>query len=108
MSYTHIATPTLPVAHPVVVAGRAWLGTDEEHVELTLVADGPRDTFSISTSQLLRVVPGEPALDGRRSVSFAVHLVLPVTIEGRYEFRLLFGETNVKTLAFFAQLDSQP
>jgi len=108
MSYTHVAVSALPIAHPVVAAGRAWLDTNESYVELTLIAEGPRDTFSISTSQLLHVLPGEPEMDGRRSVSFAIHFVLPVTAEGRYGFRLVLDDAEVKTLAFVVELDSGP
>lgn len=100
MSYTHTWIPTLPVGHPVVLGGRVWVDGAEVDVEMALGVQGPPDTFSIATTHMLEVLEGEPELDGRRSVSFAVHFIVPVTEYGTYTFDLAVDESPVKSVSF--------
>lgn len=100
MSYTHMWIPKLPVGHPAVLGGRAWVDAAEAEVEITLAVEGPPGTFSIATTYMLKVLEGEPELNGRRSVSFAVHFIVPVTEYGTYTFDVAVDEASVRSVSF--------
>lgn len=104
VGYTHVMIDDLPCAHPVSVAGRAWLEAEDSLVELTLKVDGPNNTFSISSSGILQALDGEPDRHGRRSATFLIELVVPVVETGSYNFTLNLDDEMVKRFTFQAEM----